>query len=42
MGTISLGAKALAFTAIDVFTGDVDVKAMKKELQQALAAAESN
>ncbi len=42
MGTISLGAKALAFTAIDIFTGAVDVKAMKKELQQALAAADSN
>lgn len=38
MGTISVGAKALAMTAIDIFTGQADVKAMREELEQSLSS----
>ncbi|TVS18447.1 MAG: hypothetical protein EA417_03340 [Gammaproteobacteria bacterium] len=37
LGTVTLGAKALAMTAIDIFTGEADVEAMRDELDRALA-----
>lgn len=37
LGTVTTGAKALAFTAIDIFTGVADVEAMKAELDRTLS-----
>lgn len=36
LGTVTLGAKALAMTAIDIFTGVADVEAMREELDRSL------
>lgn len=42
LGTVSIGAKALALTAIDIFTGVADVEAMKAELERSLDQAPPN
>jgi amidohydrolase len=39
LSTVTVGAKTLAMTAIDVFTGAVDVTAMRTELEASLAPA---
>lgn len=36
LSTITVGAKALAMTAIDIFTGRVDVQAMQEELDRSI------
>ena len=36
LGTVTLGAKALAMTAIDIFSGVADVEAMREELDRSL------
>jgi len=41
LGTVSVGAKALALTAIDIFAGVADVEAMKEELEQSVTQLSS-
>ncbi len=42
LGTVSVGAKALAFTAIDIFSDVADVEAMKEELERSLSQASAD